>query len=162
MIFKFTLRIMANFALFKDVSGMYLEVDRRCIQEGLLLVDKLNISNIDADVKDDQYFKQNRLKLSEFCNRAEETVRDVVQTKQKEIMDGLQKRITDIGESIEKFPPEYQPTNPAMAIEYQSIKQGAELAQTLTETEAAAAHEASPVYVMMTEVVRVGDDDEEM
>lgn len=153
---------MANFALFKDVSGMYLEVDRRCIQEGLLLVDKLNISNTDTAIKDEQYFKQNRLKLTEFCERAEKTVHEVVQAKQKEIIDGLQKRITDIGESIEKFPTDYQSTNPAMAIEYQSIKQGAELAQTLTETEAAAAHDASAVNNMMTDSVRLGDDDEKM
>ncbi|QPC72359.1 hypothetical protein HYE68_003111 [Fusarium pseudograminearum] len=160
LIFKFTLRIMANFALFKDVSGMYLEVDRKCIQEGLLLVDRLNISNIDSNVKDEVYFSSQKKKLSDFCKRAEETVHSVVRAKQQEIISGLEKRITDIGASIEKFPADFQPDQKAI----ESVSNGAGITQSLTEAECAA--KVSPINTLVAgqeeETVALGDDDEEM
>ncbi|KAI1810151.1 hypothetical protein GGS20DRAFT_595000 [Poronia punctata] len=160
LIFKFTLRIMANFALFKDVSAMYLEVDRKCIQEGLLLVDKLNISNIDSNVKDEDYFKANKKKLSDFCKKAEDTVHAVVKAKQQEIIGGLEKRISEIGGSIEKFPVDFRPDRKAI----ESVSNGAAITQSLTEAEVAV--KQSPINVLVAgqeeETVALGGDDEEM
>jgi hypothetical protein len=149
---------MANFALFKDVTGMYLEVDRRCIQEGLLIVDKLNISNVDSKVKDEDYFKAQKKSLTDFCEKAEKIVHEVVQAKQKEIIEGLEKRIGEFGSSIEKFPVEFQPDRKAI----ESVKDGAGITQSLTEAECAA--KVSPVEVLVggSEMVSLGDDDEEM
>ncbi|ETS82516.1 hypothetical protein PFICI_04392 [Pestalotiopsis fici W106-1] len=150
-----------NFVLFKDVSGLYLKVDRRCIQEGLLLVDKLNISNIDENVKDNVYFREQRKRLSEFCAKAEEFVHSVVKAKQQEIISGLKKRIAGIGSPIEKFPAEFQPDRKAI----ESVQNGAGITQSLTKSECAA--KPSPINAIVAgqddeAAVALGDDDEEM
>ncbi|KAF2010100.1 hypothetical protein BU24DRAFT_428135 [Aaosphaeria arxii CBS 175.79] len=134
LIFQLALKIAANFSLYRDVASMYMEVDRKCIQEGIILVGKLHIANGNDKVDDDDYFRENKKKLSEFVTQAEKNVKDIVQAKQKEIISGLQNRINEIGSSIAKFPTEFQPS--AKAIE--AVKDGAAITQSLTETEAAA------------------------
>lgn len=56
-----------------------MEVDRQCIQPGIVLVSKLNITNVDEKVSDEVYLQKSKLELSNFCKTAEITVRTVVQ-----------------------------------------------------------------------------------
>jgi hypothetical protein len=57
---------------------MYMEVDRKCIEEGIALVSKLNITNTDEKVNDDAYLKANKEKLNTFCLAAEKTMKTVM------------------------------------------------------------------------------------
>ena len=58
---------------------MYMDVDRQCIQPGIVLVSKLNITNVDEKVSDEAYLQKSKQELSTFCKTAETTVRTVVQ-----------------------------------------------------------------------------------
>lgn len=75
------LQILANFSLYKDVATMYLEVDRKVIQEGLVVVDRLSMVNRNKpSVSDEEFFNTQRDILSTYNKNAEETVHAVVKT----------------------------------------------------------------------------------
>ena len=79
LISRSTLQIMANFDLYRDVALMYLDVDKQVIIPGSTLVKKLNMSNM-STLSDEEFFKDNKKKLKDWCDKAQTTVHDVVKT----------------------------------------------------------------------------------
>jgi hypothetical protein len=126
-IFRMVLQIKASFWLYADVSLMYIEVDRQVIKDGILLVDKLALVNIDSKLSEEAYFAAQQKLLSDYNLKAEEKVHNIVKTKQDEIISDLDSRVKQIGQTIDKFPREYRPVKGS--IEYDAAKLGANLVQ---------------------------------
>jgi hypothetical protein len=72
------LQILSSFQLYKDVATMYIDVDTRVIQPGLVVVDRLATINTDPSISNDVFFARQRKILSDYNTKAESIVHEVV------------------------------------------------------------------------------------
>ncbi|PYI11396.1 hypothetical protein BO78DRAFT_413862 [Aspergillus sclerotiicarbonarius CBS 121057] len=133
IIFQMAMQIYSNFSLYTDITSMYLQVHRRCIEPGLVLVDNLSIRNLDPE-KEEAVFAKKLAELKTFCTDAENTVTEVVKTQQNKIINSLQSRVTALSQSIDKFPQQYRPDQDTV----DAIKMGTTLALEDMKEEVAA------------------------
>lgn len=86
IIFQLTLQIYAQFSLFRDVTGMYLDVHNKTILEGLDLVAKCAIPSVKAfsDMSSEEKAAYNKLQedrrqeMTKYGERATGTISDIV------------------------------------------------------------------------------------
>ncbi|RAL01388.1 uncharacterized protein BO80DRAFT_434625 [Aspergillus ibericus CBS 121593] len=133
IIFQMAMQIYSNFSLYTDITSMYLQVHRRCIQPGLILVDNLSIRNLDPE-KEEAVFAKKLAELKTFCTDAENTVTDVVKTQQNKIINSLQSRVTALSQSIDRFPLDFRPDQDTV----DAIQTGTKLALEEMKEEVAA------------------------
>ncbi|KAE8147060.1 hypothetical protein BDV25DRAFT_143115 [Aspergillus avenaceus] len=155
IIFKSALTIMANFSLFQDIARMYTDVDTIAIVPGLELVG--DVSRLrDSSGSSDDIFEQRKQKLKDYRLKAEQDVKDIVQTKQKSIIATLEARVKRLAGVLQQLPEIYLPAPQAK----EALEGGAALAETShNETIARAANESS-VQLMVQETLEVGDLEE--
>ncbi|KAE8341867.1 hypothetical protein BDV24DRAFT_163091 [Aspergillus arachidicola] len=155
IIFKSALTILANFSLFQDIAKMYMDVDRKAIVPGLKLVDDVG-SLRDSSGSSDDIFEQRKQRLKEYRLKAEQDVKDVVQKKQKSIIDTLEARVKSLAGLLEQLPEIYLPAPQAK----EALEGGAALAETSNKETIARAVSRSSVQVMVQETLEVGDLEE--
>jgi hypothetical protein len=72
------LQMLSSFSLYRDIAPMYLAVDAKVTQQGLVLVDRLSTVSTDKSLSNDAFFEKQRKTLSENNTDAEATVHGIV------------------------------------------------------------------------------------
>ncbi|KAI9763045.1 MAG: hypothetical protein M4579_000109 [Chaenotheca gracillima] len=130
VIFGFTVQIASKFALCRELTTTYGEVNNRCFQPGIAMLEDMSRSSQYGDGDGDGgRLAAMKRRISEFSSHSERDIRGIVQKTQQERIEELETRVRTISETIEKFPGEVRPNDSTMV----SIKTGTAFVQFFAE-----------------------------